>query len=171
MNNDTSDLAIELISLYEGIKLKPYKDATGIPTIGIGNCYYEDGTKVSMQDKPITEKRANELLGFALTAFHDHSRLAFGVKLWESLDSFQQAAILAFVYNCGLGTMKKCRFFKNMKAEGGVTPTTHQELATSVVTAGGQVLKGLQRRRLAESLVFQGTEPIDSYREAKEAFP
>ena len=56
-----SDNGFNLLGELEGIVLRPYKDSVGIPTIGIGSTYYEDGTKVKMNDKYITKERANQL--------------------------------------------------------------------------------------------------------------
>ena len=36
-----SEKGLGLIKEFEGLVLKPYKDAVGIPTIGYGNTYYE----------------------------------------------------------------------------------------------------------------------------------
>ena len=52
---------IALIKQFEGCRLEAYKDSAGIPTIGYGNTYYPDGTKVKIGDK-ITQQRAEELL-------------------------------------------------------------------------------------------------------------
>jgi GH24 family phage-related lysozyme (muramidase) len=38
----TTQTGIELIFFFEGLKLKPYLCAVGIPTIGYGNTYIED---------------------------------------------------------------------------------------------------------------------------------
>lgn len=40
-----------------GIKIKPYLDTRGIPTISLGVTYYPNGRKVTMQDKPLTLKK------------------------------------------------------------------------------------------------------------------
>ena len=45
----------------EGLKLKPYLDTKGIPTIAIGNTYYKNGEPVKMTDKPLTKEQAIEL--------------------------------------------------------------------------------------------------------------
>lgn len=60
--------AIELIKKFEGCKLNAYKDSVGIPTIGYGNTYYENGVKVKMGDV-ITIQRAEELLKNTLDKF------------------------------------------------------------------------------------------------------
>jgi lysozyme len=50
-----------LIALHEGFKSKPYLCPAKIPTIGYGNTYYPDGTRVTLLDKPINEKEAFDL--------------------------------------------------------------------------------------------------------------
>ena len=45
----------------EGLRLKPYLDTRGIPTIAMGNTYYLDGSKVTMEDCALTLSEANEL--------------------------------------------------------------------------------------------------------------
>jgi len=39
-------VGLDLIKKFEGFSSKPYLCPAGIPTIGYGNTYYEDGTKV-----------------------------------------------------------------------------------------------------------------------------
>jgi len=41
---------IEHMIREEGLKLTPYLDTKGIPTIAVGNTYYENGKKVRMTD-------------------------------------------------------------------------------------------------------------------------
>ena len=53
-----SQEGIDFLMNEEGCVLHPYKDQVGISTIGIGNTYYEDGTRVKMTDAPITKDRA-----------------------------------------------------------------------------------------------------------------
>ena len=50
----TGKKGIDLIKEFEGFRAKPYRDAVGIPTIGYGNTYYEDGRAVKLTDPPIT---------------------------------------------------------------------------------------------------------------------
>ena len=64
-----SSNGFRLLGELEGIVLKPYRDSVGIPTIGIGSTYYEDGTKVKMSDKPITTERAIQLAKNVVKSF------------------------------------------------------------------------------------------------------
>lgn len=51
-------LGREFLANEEGIKLKPYLDSVGIPTIGIGCTYYPGGKRVTMKDKPLPSVQA-----------------------------------------------------------------------------------------------------------------
>ena len=50
-----------LITKFEGLKLKPYLCSAKIPTIGYGNTYYPDGKRVTLLDKEITKEYAFEI--------------------------------------------------------------------------------------------------------------
>lgn len=53
---------------HEGFSPVPYVPVQGdVPTIGHGATYYEDGTRVSMDDPPITRERALELATWHLS--------------------------------------------------------------------------------------------------------
>ena len=58
----TEKKGLELIKKYEGFYAKPYICPAGVPTIGYGATYYPNKIKVTMKDKPITEKEASDLL-------------------------------------------------------------------------------------------------------------
>ena len=65
-----SQEAVDLIKHFEGLRLTPYLCSAGVPTIGYGSTFYEDGRKVSLQDPPITKERAEELLQFKIGRAH-----------------------------------------------------------------------------------------------------
>ena len=46
--------AVDLIKNFEGLRLTPYLCSAGVPTIGYGSTFYEDGRKVSLQDRKST---------------------------------------------------------------------------------------------------------------------
>jgi len=57
-----------LIRKYEGCKLKAYHCSANVATIGVGNTFYEDGSKVQMGDT-ITQERADRLFIILLDQF------------------------------------------------------------------------------------------------------
>ena len=50
-----------LIKKFEGCKLSAYLCPAGLVTIGYGNTFYKNGTKIKLGDK-ITQQQADELL-------------------------------------------------------------------------------------------------------------
>ena len=64
-----SEAGLKFLKNNEGCILHPYRDSVGIATIGIGNTFYEDGSRVKMTDHPITEIRAMELFKWVLRQF------------------------------------------------------------------------------------------------------
>lgn len=56
-----SEKGFEMLAVFEGFRSKPYLDSVRVPTIGYGNTYYLDGTKVKMTDPPISKEDAKIL--------------------------------------------------------------------------------------------------------------
>lgn len=55
------DNGYEILHEREGLKLKPYLDTKGVPTIALGVTYYPNGKKVTMKDSALTLQQAQEL--------------------------------------------------------------------------------------------------------------
>lgn len=83
---------------FEGYESKPYKDSGGVATIGIGSTVYEDGSKVKMTDKPITQARAVQIAKSHISKDEMTFRNSLpGVKLSQ----VEYDVYLDFVYNFG----------------------------------------------------------------------
>jgi len=100
------DLAIEvaqaLIRRWEGCYLRPYLCPAGVPTIGYGATYYEDGTRVALTDDPISKERAEALLVWMVKTKY----LPPVLKLCPGIDNPDRiAAIIDFTFN--LGTLEQ----------------------------------------------------------------
>ena len=52
-------VALALMRRFEGLYLTPYLCPAGVPTIGYGATYYEDGTRVTLFDAAITHLRSS----------------------------------------------------------------------------------------------------------------
>ena len=63
-----SQRGIDLIKKHEGCKLTSYLCPSKIPTIGFGNTYYLNGTKVEL-GQTITQDQADKLLLSTLSKF------------------------------------------------------------------------------------------------------
>lgn len=81
----------------EGLRLKPYLDTRGIPTIAMGNTYYLDGTKVKMTDKPLTIQQANELAKVVADDFAEF----VDSKITSTVTQNQFNALVSIAYNIG----------------------------------------------------------------------
>ena len=101
---------LELIKKFEGLRLKPYKCSAGVPTIGYGNTYYEDGTKVKMEDPAITKERAESLLLLIVESFTRRIRPLIKSKVSQE----QFNALLSFAYNVGIGNFQKSTLLKKV---------------------------------------------------------
>jgi lysozyme len=95
--NKALTLAADLCRFFEGFSSKPYICPAGYPTIGYGTVYKPDGTKVTMQDAPISRELANEWLMREL----QHNYMAGVLKASPILITNQRllAAITDFAYN------------------------------------------------------------------------
>lgn len=86
----------------EGLRLKPYLDTQGVPTIAMGNTYYLDGRKVTMQDKPLTLKEAGDLSTIVANDFA--SKVDSLVK--SNVNQNQFNALVSLAYNIGINGFK-----------------------------------------------------------------
>lgn len=148
----------KLILAHEGFRSKPYLCPAGIPTIGYGNTYYEDGKKVTLNDSSITKERAEQLFDIIVSGFEDGVNRLVKVPLNQN----QFDALVSFAYNVGLDENK------NGKAEG-LGDSTLLRLLNQGDYAGaanefpkwckdnGKVISGLIRRRKEEQQLFLKT--------------
>ena len=143
-----SNRGLELIKDFEGLSLKPYLDVVNIPTIGWGNTFYEDGTKVTLKDKPITEERANELL--EVIANRDFADKIFP-KIRVPVSQNQFDAMVSLAYNIGVGNFLKSTLLKKVNA-GDFAGASEEFLRWN--KAGGKEVLGLTKRREREKQLF-----------------
>ena len=92
----------------EGLRTKPYLDTRGIPTIAMGNTYYENGSKVTMLDKPITKAEA-ERLGKVIA---DRFASEVTTLIKSKVNQNQFNALVSIAYNIGINGFKSSSFLK-----------------------------------------------------------
>lgn len=97
-----SDKGLKALHQREGLRLKPYLDTQGVPTIAMGNTYYEDGRKVTMKDKPITKEEANKLGEVVAKDFANKVKAL--VKTNVNQNQFD--ALVSLAYNIGITGFK-----------------------------------------------------------------
>lgn len=143
-----SDKGYDLIKKFEGYSDRPYKCPAGISTIGYGNTYYPNGTKVKITDKQITREYANEILAHTADEF-----AADVLKLVKSKITVNQLnALTAFAYNVGMGNFQKSTLLKLVNVNPNDAMIAKEFLKWN--KAAGKELKGLTNRRIAESALY-----------------
>lgn len=136
-----------LLAELEGVVLNPYKDSVGIPTIGIGSTYYEDGTKVTMKDKAITKERAIQLAKNVVKSFEARVNKSIIVPMTQN----QFDAMVLLCYNIGESNFARSSVVRNFNA-GNLQKAADSFLLWN--KAGGKVSKGLTNRRQKERNLF-----------------
>ena len=125
----------------EGLSLEAYRDAAGVVTIGYGH------TKdVEMGDK-ISPWWAKELLVNDIREVEEQVR-ALGVARTEA----QLDALVSFAFNLGIGRLKNSTLLRFIKEQRNMREIKREW--NRWVFAGGQRLKGLERRRAWEARRF-----------------
>ncbi len=93
---------LEELHKREGLRLKPYLDTRGVPTIAIGNTYYLDGRKVTMNDKQLSKEQAIEL---GNTTADNFSKQVLKL-LKNNINQNQFNALVSLAYNIGITGFK-----------------------------------------------------------------
>lgn len=141
-------VAAALARRFEGCYLRPYLCPAGVPTIGYGATYYEDGSRVTLLDPQITIDRAEELLLWMVRTKY----LPAVIRLCPGIDDpLRLAAIIDFTFNLGAGNLQASTFRKRINA--GRWEDVPDELR-KWVKGGGRVLAGLVKRRAAEAVLI-----------------
>ena len=144
MMTDAVQVAAALARRFEGLRLSPYLCSAGVPTIGFGATYYEDGTSVTLRDPPISKERADALLLWMVRRVY----LPAVMKLCPAVDKPERiAALIDFTFNLGVGRLKGSTLRRKVNA--GDWEAVPAELRKWVL-GSGKKLRGLVIRREAE---------------------
>ena len=138
-----SQEGIDLIKHFEGCELESYRCSANVLTIGYGT------TKNVVEGMKISQHQAEELLMKDLEEFEEYVEDLIDVKL----EQHQFDALVAWTYNLGPTNLKTSTLRKVLN-KGAYDDVPEQMKRWN--KAGGQVLKGLVRRRAAEALLFEG---------------
>lgn len=137
----------KFLSTMEGTKYKAYKDSKGLPTIGRGITYYEDGTPVKMGD---TITPAREIQLFQNTIQHYIRKVNEYVT--SNINQNQFNALVSFCYNCGHAALKTSTLLKKVN-RNPKDATIRNEFA-KWVNSGGKRIQGLVNRRKYEADLY-----------------
>jgi len=141
----TSEIGKDLIKKFEGVRLKAYKCSAGVPTIGFGNTFYEDGTKVKIGDS-ITLERARSLFDGLLPIYE---KIVLN-KVKRPLKQNEFDALVSHTYNTGGSST----LFRLVNANESIEDIKEWWL-TRYTTANGKKLKGLVERRKQEYYLYE----------------
>ena len=139
----TSQNGIDFIKVFEGCRLKAYKCPAGVWTIGYGT------TKGVKPNMVITQAQAETFLKRDIKPVESVLN-GMGINYTQG----QFDALVAWIYNLGIGAFKSSTMFKYIVARRKDVEITDQMVRW--VNSGGKPLLGLKRRRVAEANMFLG---------------
>ena len=139
---------IDLITSFEGLKLKPYLCSAKVPTIGYGTTRYYGGNKVTLKDPAITKAEAIKLFQSDVSVFE---RAVDAVAI-DTITQNQFNALVSFAYNLGSNALKGSTLLKRVNLDPN-DPLIMDEFLKWIY-AGGVKLTGLVRRRKAEGDLY-----------------
>ena len=132
---------IEIIKHFEGCELEAYKCPAGVWTIGYGHI------KGVSEGMSITQEQAEQMLLDELKEYENYINELVVVDLSQN----QFDALVSWVYNLGPANLKSSTLLKVLNSGDYAGVPAQIERWNK---AGGKVLEGLIRRRLAESSLF-----------------
>lgn len=137
-------LTVAMLSFFEGVEYKPYKDVVGVLTV----CYGHTGADI-IPTKTYSESECLALLE------KDLSKVRKGVDplIKVDIDDNTRAAIYSFAYNVGTGAFARSTMLKKLNA-GDIAGACNELKRWTY--AGGREWKGLITRREIENAVCLG---------------
>lgn len=145
----TSATGRALIEACEGLRLKAYRDAVGVLTVGFGHTTAA-GKPIVKEGMELTGKaEADSILASDLKRVEDDVSKCLLVETKQC----QFDALISFTYNLGIGNFKNSTLLRKVNA-GDFTGAAAEFGRWN--KAGGKVLAGLTKRRKAERLLFEG---------------
>lgn len=153
-----SKAGADLIKAYEKYVGDPYLDMVGRWTIGYGNTYYPDGTKVKPTDKHLTEPQAADLKQTIIDQdFGPAVNRIFADEIRAGkINQNQFDALVSLAYNIGTGALARSNSItENIKA-GRYESAANGFLKYNNGTVNGKFgpINGLTIRRGKERALF-----------------
>ena len=140
-----SDNGIKLIKHFEGVRNRPYHDAIGLWTVGVGHLIEGGKSLPKSWNRTFTESEIDDILRKDLARFERGVTMLFPVSYRFTQGMYD--SLVSFSFNLGLGTLQRSTvrsaLLRNDKNMAG-------ESLLKYCRAGGKILKGLQLRRQAE---------------------
>jgi len=161
----TSEIGIDLIKAFEGCHSSPYLCPAQLWTVGYGHVLYPDQARLKVAErasyglKPehnraFTDDEIDELLAKDLHRFEAGVARLCPAVLDNDIGSQKQFdALVSFSFNVGLGNLQSSTLrmkYNRLEFESAADEFLRWN------KAGGKVLNGLTRRRVAERALFLG---------------
>ncbi|HSF24400.1 MAG TPA: lysozyme [Blastocatellia bacterium] len=155
---DASEHGLELLKLWEGFKLKVYKDSAGLPTIGVGHLLTKSelsSGKIAINGLPVrytdglTEQQVLDLLSQDVKPAEQTVNTSVKVPLNQN----QFDALVSFTFNVGGGAFKASTLLKLLN-QNKYADVPAQLLRWT--RAAGKVVQGLVNRRQNEIKLWNG---------------
>ncbi len=131
---------LDLIQSFEALKLESYICPAGVRTIGYGHTQGEFPDKITASQADIY------LIDDLITA-----EKAVNTYVDFELNTNEFSALVSLVFNIGSGAFKRSTLLKRLN-DGQIELAADQFLVWR--KSGGEVLKGLERRRAKERKLF-----------------
>jgi GH24 family phage-related lysozyme (muramidase) len=149
----TSQIGLELITKWEGLKLNRYTCIAGKPTIGVGHVILPGENY-----QTITREQAMDILAKDVERFEKAVKKHITVKLNQN----QFDALVSFIFNTGEGGIINTGVQKAVNSGNfEIVPEKLLEWSKARINGVLQTNKGLYNRRLSEGQLFskpvQGT--------------
>lgn len=143
---------LDLIKSFEGLYLEAYQCPAGIWTIGYGHTgiRHNDGTVFkgrTLKD----EAEALALLAQDLQVFELGVKKLLLPRAAENMNENMFGALVSFAFNCGLGNLQKSTLLQRINSRDFWAAANE---FSKWNRANGKVLRGLTRRRHAETCLF-----------------
>lgn len=144
-----TEAIIEKLKQSERFRPNPYQDTEGVWTIGYGNTFLADGSRVTENTPPVTKEQANTLMRLKLAeefvpVVQRHVRVPITQSMFDSL--------VHMAYNVGTGGF--AAFARASGLNGGYYEQAAEFMLSYKVLPGSRSETGLRNRRRFESNWF-----------------
>ena len=150
-NTNGADMKISeegkaLIKSFEGCKLESYLCSAGVPTIAWGKT---QGVEMGMT---CTQEQADQWFDEEIVEYEDY----VNELVTAPLEQYQFDALCSWVYNLGPANLQASSLLRELN-QGNYdrVPAEIKKWCKATVNGEKVVLPGLERRRTAESMLFQ----------------
>ena len=137
-----------LICEFEGLSLKPYLCPAKVPTIGYGSTFYADGSKITMNDKPISKAQAFEMFKTIADKF------TVGVLkcVKKEINQNMLNSLVSLAYNIGISNFMNSTLLKKVNANPNDKTIFAEFCKWNKV--GKKEIAGLTKRRNKEAVNY-----------------